>query len=262
MNYFDNPDYPTNVGSFAQHTYQGQQIYGNGFYYGGPGYGATDMGARRMDPGMPQQQPNPYGYPQQQPAGVPPQTQIPTGVGQMLSTPEAGVMPYASYPPNGPTQPIGFNQMMTDARRADAGNTPNGGNNPWATTPAPTVPPQQPYTQPVYQQPVNAGGYSNYSGYGYGYADASAMYKQPYASNPFEKQPGTNLWDNLYTAPQPYVSPAPNGGAWPQPGQNVQQNQPMVYNFPQQNQYPPMSAPQQPQQQPINWYAVSKDNWK
>lgn len=262
-NYFDNPDYPTNasLGNFAQHTYQGQSAYGgyNNFYYGGPAYGTVGTEPRRADIPMPGQSygypQQPYGMPQQQ-QPVPPQTQVPTGVGQMLSAPENGVSPYATYPPSGPAMG-GFNQLMTDARRADINTTQSVGNNPWAqapapmpTAPMPTAPmPTAPMPAPTYQYQAPA-----YTGGGYG--DAPAMYFTG-GPNPFEKKPGMNMWDNLYSAPQPYVSPAPVAPAWTS-GQVTPPTTQACY-FPQQ--YPGMPAPA-PQPQPVSWYEVSKGIWK
>jgi hypothetical protein len=257
-----NPDYPTNVGSFAQHTYQGQQSFNNGntFYYGGAGYGtmmAPDNGARRPDGNVvPPQQPygafnQPTGYYGQIPTPAP-QSQIPTGVGQMLSTPEQGVQPFATYPPNNNT-PYGFNQFTTDARRADANAAQAVGNNPWATqqpvqNPAPMMTPPPNMYQP--QQTFN---------YNPGYGDASAMYQYGgFGQNPFEKKPGTNMWDNMYVQQQPYVQPAPNQMQWNSP-QNTQPQQ-NVYSFPQAGScYPSTNPPAF--QQTGSWDEFSKKTW-
>ena len=256
-NYFDNPDYPTDatLGNFAQHTYQGQSAYGgyNNFYYGGPGYGTFGNEPRRADMPMPGQN---YGYPQQSPYGMPqqpqqpaPQAQVPTGVGQMLSATENGVAPYATYPPNGPS--TGFNQLMTDVRRVDAQTNQSVGNNPWASSspmpaPMPTPMPNMQMPSPTYQ--YQAPGYS-------GFGDAPAMYFTG-GPNPFEKKPGVNMWDNLYSSPQPYVSPSPVAPPWTN-GQPTAPTTQACY-FPQQ--YPGFPAPA-PQPQPVSWYEVSKGVW-
>lgn len=265
-----NPDYPTTVGSFAQHTWQGQQSYNNGntFYYGGAGYGtmmAPDTGARRPDGNAPQYTGTfnqPTGYYGQQPQGVAPQAQIPTGVGQMLSTPEQGVQPFATYPPNNGTQQYGFNQFATEARRADANAAQAVGNNPWAQNqPAPAPAPMpQPTPNYGYQMQPQQGTF----GYTAGYADASAMYQytQP-QQNPFEKKPGVNMWDNFYVQPQPYVPAAPNQMQWTTPQQTPPPQQNM-YNFPTPNVCNGY-APYPPQQQGCfgntSWDAVSHQSW-
>jgi len=253
MSNYVNPDYPTNVGSFANHTWQGQQSYGTPgmFYYGGMGYGTTD--ARRPD-GMNQPQPNygtftnPYGY--TQPQSTPPQSQIPTGVGQMLSVQEQGVQPFSSYPPNNGTP--GFNQFMYDARRADANAAQAVGNNPWAQNQqTATQPTAMPMTTPMQQYPN--GGY-----YTPGYNDASAMYQYSgYGQNPFEKKPGVNMWDNMYTQPQPYVQSAPNPMQWTSPQQaQPQQN---IYNFPQAT--PGYNPPPQQQGAGMTWRQMAEHSW-
>lgn len=254
-----NPDYPTNVGSFAQHTYQGQQAYGaNGtFYYGGAGYGTTND-VRRPDGFNQPQQPNygtftnPYGNYYGQPAQPAPQAQIPTGVGQMLSVQEQGVQPFSSYPPNNGTQP-GFNQFMYDARRADANAAQAVGNNPWAqnqTTMSQPAP--MPITQPVPQYPTGGGYYTP------GYGDASAMYQyNGFAQNPFEKKPGVNMWDNMYVQQQPYVQPAPNPMQWTTPQQQAPQQN--IYNFPQAT--PGYNPPPQPGSG-ATWKQMAEHSWE
>jgi hypothetical protein len=233
-NYSNNPDWPENVGSFMNHTSYGQQQVGTGFFYGGMGCAPMpDTGARRPDGLMPQQPaPQQYGYGYAQPnpnypqtGAIPPQSQIPTGVGQMLATPEQGVQPFSSYPPAGPT--AGFNQLMTEARRADAGTASAMGANPWAqtqpqVTPQPMPMPSQMYATPnMYPVPM---------GNSAGYADAQAMYQygpQMMGNNPFERRPGMNMWDNMYTTPQPIIP-------MNQPMWNTQPvaPQPTTYQFP------------------------------
>jgi hypothetical protein len=252
--YSNNPDWPTNVGSFEQHTSYGQQA-ANGFFYGGMGYAPMpDMGARRPD-GLVQQQSQPgYGYAQPNPnypqtGSIPPQAQIPTGVGQMLATPEQGVMPYSSYPP---ATPVGFNQMMTEARRADAGNASAMGTNPWAQNQ-----PITPQPMPMPQQQMYATQYPM-SPQPQGYADAPAMYQygpQMMGNNPFEKRPGFNMWDNMYTNPQPIIPM--NQPMWS--NQPVAQ-QPTTYQFPT-NCNMPMMPPPPPQVPAPSWTELSKNSF-
>lgn len=263
-----NPDYPVNVGSFAQHTWAGQQEQNNmnTFYYGGMGYGtmAPDNGARRPDGTMPQygtfnQSTGYYG----QPAIPAPQSQIPTGVGQMLSTPEQGVQPFSSYPPQNPAPQYGFNQFTTEARRADANAAQVIGNNPWAPTPTQAPPPMtQPTPNYGYQpQPQN----TFYYGYNTpGCSDAPAMYQYNQQINPFEKKPGINMWDNMYVQPQPYVPASPTPMQWgPQAPQTQQLN---MHDFPQ---APPMPQygggyPTYPPQKDIaqkSWTMISHQAW-
>lgn len=264
-NFTNNPDYPTSVGSFSQHTWQGQQAVGQGFYYPGVGFGTmpADNSPRRAD-GYAQPQPAygygyapmpGYPYPQQPVQPVVPQTPPPDGIGQMLTAPEKNVQPFSSYPPNNGQQ--GLNQMMTDARRADAYTAQAGGNNPWATQqPAPPVPMQA----PVPPQPQYGYGYTQPVGWG-GMAtnDAPAMYGYQPGSNPFEKKQGMNMWDNMYAAPQPYVQQAPGQMQWTTA--QVQTPPPTVYSFPNQQYGYPQAPPPPTQQDTYNWMEVSKKSW-
>jgi len=248
-NYSNNPDYPTNVGSFGTNIFQQNQSagYGNQFYYGGAGYGTQmvpDTAARRAD-GFAvqqpvQQYPGSFSQPQQQ---VPPQSQIPTGVGQMLSTPEQGVQPYSSYPPNNNTP--SFNSFMTDARRADAHMAQAVGNNPWAQNQVPPPPVTQ---NPGYVPPQQMG-YAPMQG------DAMTQYGPQFmGNNPFDKSKQTGGWTNQYMAQQPYVQQNPT--MWQNPNQ-VQQPAPVVYSFPNNN---PMGM--FPQQGPtLGWEAMSNQSW-
>mgnify|MGYP007056154306 CR=1 FL=1 len=264
--FINNPDYPTNVGSFAQHTYQGQQSFGGGFYYGGAGFGTMtpDNSPRRADgfaPQAPQQYgygyaaPAGYGYPQQPVQPMAPATPAPTGIGQMLTTPEKNVQPFSSYPPsNG--QP-GFNQLMTDARRADAFSAQATGNNPWATSqPAPAPVPMTPQPQYNYYTPQ-----PQQLAWGVGANDASAMYGYQQGQNPFEKKQGMNMWDNMYAAPQPYVQNPPSQMQWS--STPVQTQPPTVYQYqvPPQQQYPQFAQVPPPQQETYSWMELSKKSW-
>lgn len=252
--YSNNPDWPTNVGSFEQHTSYGQQM-GTGFFYGGMGCAPMpDMGARRPDGMMPQQPQYGYGYGQPNPnypqtGSIPPQSQIPTGVGQMLATPEQGIQPFSSYPPTGQ---MGFNQMMTEARRADAGTASAAGANPWAqaqpamTTPQPTMP--QMYATPGYPMPQAP----------QGYADAQAMYQygSMMGQNPFERRPGMNMWDNMYTTPQPIIPM--NQPMW---SQAPMQTQPTTYQFPTGGYAPNMAPPPSLQNNGPSWQELSNNSF-
>ena len=263
--YSNNPDYPTNVGSFSQHTNFGQQT-GAGFFYGGMGYGTQmmpDNSARRADglmPQQPMQQPYGYGYTQpgygyQQPNTIPPQAQIPTGVGQMLAAPEQGVQPFSSYPPNNGTP--GFNQFMTDARRADAGQSTVVGANPWAQNQpnmaAPVNPQMGTMPNPAIAQMMMPNGYP-----GQGYSDAQALYQygNMMGNNPFERRPGMNMWDNMYTTPQPYIPQ--NQPMWTQTP--TQPQQPAMYQFPTGG--VPNMAPPIPQAPAPSWEELSKSSFK
>lgn len=251
-----NPEYPTTVGSFAQHTYQGQQTFdNNGFYYGGAGYTVPMDGARRPDGVYQQPYPNtfnqPTGYYGQTPVPAP-QSQIPTGVGQMLSTPEQGVQPFATYPPTNGAPQYGFNQFTTEARRADANAAQAVGNNPWAQSAQPVMTPPPAYPQMQPQTPY---------GYTAGYGDASAMYQysQP-QMNPFEKKPGVNMWDNFYVQNQPYVPAAPNQMQWNSP-QTQPQPQQNVYSFPPNGNGYGYPAPPNPGMA-TSWKELSEKSWK
>ena len=260
-----NPDYPVTVGSFDQHTWSGQQAKNdqNTFYYGGMGYGTMfpDNGARRPDGNMPQYGTfnQATGYYGQQPV-MPPQSQIPTGVGQMLSTPEQGVQPFSSYPPQNTTPQYGFNQFTTEARRADANAAQVVGNNPWAPTPTPQPAPSYSY-QP---QPQN----TFYYGYqSTGCVDAPAMYQYNQQQNPFEKKPGVNMWDNMYVQPQPYVPASPTPMQWSTP-QTAPAPQLNMHDFPSIPPVPqygggygyPTYPPQQDMQQK-SWTMISHQSW-
>jgi hypothetical protein len=249
----NNPDWPSNVGSFEQHTSYGQQV-GTGFFYGGMGCTPMpDMGARRPDGLMPQQPQYGYGYTQPaaypQTGSIPPQSQIPTGVGQMLATPEQGIQPFSSYPPTGQ---VGFNQMMTEARRADAGTASVSGANPWAQN------------QPVMTQPQSMMPQMYATGYpmqqpNQGYTDAPAMYQygqQMIGQNPFERRPGMNMWDNMYTTPQPIIPMQQPMWSQSQPTQ-----QPTTYQFPNCSMPGMMAPPPMPQNNGPSWQELSHNSF-
>lgn len=261
--YTQNPDYPnTLTGTFAQYTTQGQQQMNQGFYYGGYGNGIVDMGARRMDGTVQQNpvyaQPNAYGYPQPQYQQPPVQQPIPTGVGQMLNAQEQGVQPFSSYPPSGPNAQPGFNNLMVDARRADAYAAQATGNNPWAANATPAPQPVQPMPQ-MYQQ------YPTQYPAQYPQNQNAVFTAQPQiGNNPFEKKPGVNMWDNMYVQPQPYVSPTPNSQLQWQSPAPVQQPPQNMYNFPpQQPNMNPYGYPAPPTSNPQNipWTDISKKSF-
>ena len=261
MNYYQNPDYPTGVVNFMQFTEPNTCGNNTSFYYGGGGYVADSAPRRAANPFAQNQgyYSQPSYYPQSQ-QSTPQSSQYMSGsVADMLSMPEKNIQPYSSYG-NTNTNMNGFNNYITEARRADAYNASQTGNNPWAQpaapTPAQTVQPQNngqvvnPFSPPA-PQPY----YYGYSSTG---AELPGMYSTP-GYQAYEQKVGVNVWDNMYGQPQQNYNINPMmSRPWPE-AQNPQQR-PVNYNFPQPTPAP-FQTPVKFDAPELNWVSEANSNW-
>lgn len=235
-----NPDYPTDSGSFVQHTYQNQPTFNDTFYWNGGTNNMYNDGSRR-NVANPSQAPNPfqqYGQVQNNPQMMNPQQ-------------------YGNGMPQQQNQgPVGLNGMI-ESRRTINNAIPTQ-NNPWARDQQmqPQVPP--PSMNPVTQPPVSyqnmqsqqTNPYMNNNGYGYNDHNMGALYNNSYSS--FDRK---GSWEYSRTQP-PRNYPMPN----------VDWNASTVsntYGYSNQNPYLNMCGNNQPAfpTAQMNWADIAKENW-
>ena len=248
-----NPDAPTTIGSFLQHTYQqpNQNSMNNSYYYNGGNpfdmYGQqqsdsrrnmmTNNGVNNMNNNMNFGMTN-NGY------GMQMQTQQ-----QNFEQP---VMPFSSYPSGVPTsQQNGmpaFNSLVDSRRNATAVNNNAATTNPWSTANQ-----QQQNFQMNPQQPMMQNNQMMY-GQNYDYSQQPMSCSSLYGSsiNAFNKKDA--YWDNQYTNPQFMMTPTVDWNA----ATNLN---PMGNNMgyqQQQQQYPTM--PQYPKTN-MSWAEIAERNF-
>lgn len=233
-----NPDYPTNTGSFLQHTYRQPEMVNETFYYAGGGTVTqnpfnpmTDSDSRR-NIGM-------YG-------GYNPQMSYQQPAVQNTNNQQTQVMPFSSYPSGVPNNGTPAFNAMAESRRNTAVAVNNNGNvNPWSNVQQPTAP-----TAPTVFPQQNANMYSNPYANPYAYNNPCCDYQTAAlyggSFNSFDKKNG--CWDNMYTEPRPIPQPYID---WNHAmnAQHVQSYQPQ---YPQVSQYP---------QTNLNWVDIAKQNW-
>lgn len=266
MNYYANPDYPASPVNFMQFTNQ-PAVNNSSFYYGGAGY-VADSAPRRAN--NPFNQAPQYGYPQPTYYPQPPLAQnnqpqngqyMSGSVADMLSMPEKNIQPFSSYGSNTGNSVAnlnGFNSYITEARRADAYNASQAGNNPWAQNPQPVVQPAAQPAAPVVNPFVQPHPYS----YNYSMGnEIPGMYSVP-SYQAYDNKVGVNQWDNMYGQVQTNYNINPMmSRAWPEA--NTPQQRPINYNFPQpvnQMNYPP-AVPIKFDAEEFSWAAEANTNW-
>lgn len=255
-----NPDAPTEIGSFLQHTYQQptQNPMDSSFYYNDGStnpfdtYGQLQSDSRRnimannnmcnMNNtnlyGM-----NTYG--------------MNNGYNTQMQQPvvEQPIMPFSTYPSGMPNQQQqlqpAFNSLVDSRRNATAVNNNANTTNPWATTNQQPMQPAQGYQMNQAQQPMQ---YNNQMYYSNMQPACSSLYGN--SINNFNKKDA--YWDNQYTNPQYLMTPNVNWNAStnlnPMGNMNTQQQQ---YQQPQQMygnmaQYPKTN---------MSWVEIVEKNW-
>lgn len=198
-NYY-NPDYPTNVGNFVQHTYESNgNPYDQTFYYGGGSI--NPFGDNQMSPIPPDSRRNMFGNTNPQ--------QFNDGYVQpnRMGIPEQQVQPFSSYPSGTPSNNPGnvpFNSLIESRRNlsqppampVQQNQQVNPVfNNPWAVQPVGTVNPN--FTNP----------YGDQNNYGYPYVEmgTSSLYGRDPNRFTFDRKQG--CWDNMYTTPRAPIAP-------------------------------------------------------
>jgi hypothetical protein len=229
-----NPDYPTNVGNFLMHTYDGCQMPQNfqTCYYNGMGMVSMQPDSRRNEP-MPNQMP--MMMPQQtfsQPdmnAALKSLYQQPAYAMPPAPASEMNIKPFSSYPPE--YQAPGSQSTLMDSRRFEQSN------NPWAN--AQNQMPN-PFANTVGNTQMNVPQYVNPC------MECATMYGT-YNAQPVQKK--MQQFENMYAQSQPMTVPDIN---WNVPQQNSFVQSQAVYPTFQ------MGQPQNPNE---SWMNIVNSSW-
>lgn len=238
-----NPDYPTNLGSFLQHTYRPMENANESFYWAGGAVNPFGNQYNNMDS---RRNMGVVGcFPTMGMNNNPPQ----------VANSEANVMPFSTYPPSTPTAnnnfgtTPAFNSLLDSRRNAPMPTNTNAAVNPWATNQAqqPQITPQMnqstsfsnPWSNP-YMNPQGMCGYNAYC------SDPSTM--ALYEGLPFGYDKKAVCWENQYTVPRQVQSPVVNWNTNLNPmGQQQSVPQPMY--------------PTQMPKTNMTWAEIAERNW-
>lgn len=250
-----NPDAPTTVGSFLQHTYQqpNQNSMNNSYYYNGGNpfdmYGQQQSDSRRnMMTNNVMNNMNQYGGMNNNGYGMQMQTQQ-----QNFEQP---VMPFSSYPSGVPTTQQNdvpaFNSLVDSRRNATAVNNNAATTNPWSTAN------QQQQNFQMNQNMMNPQQSMLYNNSQMMYGQSYDYMQQPMSCsslygnsiNAFNKKDA--YWDNQYTNPQFMMTPNVNWNA------TTNLNPMGNMGYQQQQQYPTM--PQYPKTN-MSWAEIAERNF-
>lgn len=236
-NYF-NPDYPTNVGYFTQHTYENTNPSEQSYYYNG---GAVNPFAQSSQFNQQTAQPD-----SRRNVGLPNNTQtVNNGYPQnntQQAVPETQIQPFSSYPsgtPNNGNGQVPFNSLIDSRRNVGLPNntqqvTQNNVQNPWIAQPAGSTT-TYPYN---YNIPVNSYGYPGVE------IATSALYDDP---NKFGFDRKQGCWENMYTTPRVPTAPDINWNAQSQQNLNPIGYQQNIVQYPRTNE---------------SWADIAKNIWK